>query len=56
MGFLGNILSAGIKVVTAPIAVVADVIDVANGEKPENTANQLGSAVEDVVKGIDELV
>lgn len=56
MGFLGSILSAGIKVVTAPVAVVADIVDVADGEKPVNTVTQLGSAAEDVVEAVNDLV
>lgn len=54
MGLLGGLISGVVKTVTAPIAVVKDVIDVAQGEMPTNTAEQLTSAIEDVVEGTED--
>lgn len=55
MGLLGGLFSSVVKVATTPIAVIKDVVDVAQGEMPTNTANQLISAVEDVVEGVEDL-
>lgn len=56
MGFLGNILGAGIKVALTPIAIVADVVDIAEGEAPTTTVSLLASAVDDVIDAADDLV
>jgi len=53
MGFLGNLLSATVKVALTPVAVVADVCTAGNG-KGSNTAEVLGSAVVDVVDACDD--
>ncbi len=44
-GFLGNIVSATVKVAVTPLAVVKDVVD---GEPFETTSDVLESAVEDI--------
>lgn len=56
MGILGSLLSAAVKVAISPIAIAADVIDVVHGDQPTATKEVLGSALEDVKQGLDELV
>jgi hypothetical protein len=57
MGLLGSLFSAAVKtVIVAPIAVVADVLDVADGEVPTKTVTTLASAVDDVIDGVDSLI
>ena len=51
-GFIGNIASAGVKVVLTPVAVVKDVVD---GEPLETTQDLLESAHDDVEDAFDEL-
>lgn len=53
MGFLSNILSATVKTVVSPIAVVKDVV---KGEPFETTEEVLGSAVEDLDESIEDLL
>ena len=55
MGFLTGLVKSAIGVVTSPIAVVKDVIDVTQGEEPVNTSNQLGGAISDFVESIEDL-
>ena len=55
-GFVCNVASAAIKVAVTPVAIVKDVVDITQGYEPEATANTLGSAIEDVVDSIDELI
>lgn len=57
MGLFGSLFSAAIKtVVVAPIAIVKDVVDMADGEAPTATVTTLASAVDDVVDGLDSLI
>lgn len=56
MGFLTNMVSATVKTVLTPVAVVKDVVNIATGDEPNTTKNLLSSAVEDVEEGFDELV
>jgi len=53
MGFLGNLLSATVKVALTPIAVVADVCTVGNG-KGSSTAEILESIKENVIDACDD--
>jgi hypothetical protein len=55
MGFLSNMLSATVKTVLTPVAVVKDVVNIATGEEVDATKSLLGSAVEDVEEGFDDL-
>lgn len=55
MGFFSNIISATVKTVLTPVAVVKDVINVATGEEADTTKNLLSSAGEDVSDAIDEI-
>ena len=56
MGFLTNIISATVKTVLTPIAVVKDVVDVAVGDDAENTKKLLESAAKDAGKAADTLM
>ncbi len=53
MGFLGNLLSATVKVALTPVAVVADVCTIGDG-KGSNTAEVLGSIITDVADACDD--
>lgn len=53
MGFLGSLISSAVKVVVSPIAIVSDI---ANGGETSNTAEILGSAVEDAADSVDSLI
>lgn len=55
MGFLTNIISATVKTVLTPVAVVKDVVNIATGEEADATKNLLSSAAEDVSDAADEL-
>ena len=54
MGFFSNILSATVKVVLTPVAVVADVVSIVKGDEPDNTKDLLKSAGDDFDDAIDE--
>ena len=55
MGFFSNIISAAVKTALTPVAVVADVVNVATGREPEATKELLKSAGEDVSDAIDDI-
>lgn len=55
MGFFTNILSATVKTVLTPVAVVKDVVNIATGEEPDSTKNLLSSAGEDISDAFDDL-
>jgi len=55
MGFFSNIISATVKTVLTPVAVVKDVVDVAIGEEPDNTKKLLESAQDDAKDAVDDL-
>ena len=56
MGFLTNIISATVKTVLTPVAVVKDVVNISTGEEADATKNLLGNASEDVADAGDDLV
>lgn len=56
MGFLTNLISATVKTVITPVAIVKDVVDVATGTEPQNTKNLLNSATKDVEQATDTLM
>ena len=56
MGFLSNMISATVKTVLTPVAIVKDVVNVATGEDVDATKNLLGSAVEDVKDAGEDLM
>lgn len=55
MGFLSNMLSATVKTVLTPVAVVKDAVNVVTGEEADATKNLFSSAIEDVEEGFDDL-
>ena len=55
MGFFSNIISATVKTVLTPVAVVKDVVNVATGEEVEATKKLLQSAREDAEDAFDDL-
>lgn len=55
MGFFTNIVSATIKTVLTPIAVVKDVVNIATGDEVDSTKKLLESAQEDASDAFDDL-
>lgn len=55
MGFFSDVLSATVKVVLTPVAVVTDVVAIVKGDEPDNTKELLQSAGEDFDDAIDEM-
>lgn len=55
MGFLGNLVSATVKTVLTPVAVVKDAVNVVTGEEADATKNLLNSAKEDASDAFDDL-
>lgn len=55
MGFLTSILSATVKTVLTPVAVVTDAAKVVVGIEPDSTKKLLESAVDDIEDGFDDL-
>jgi hypothetical protein len=55
MGFFSEIISATVKTVTTPIAIVKDVVNVAIGEEPDATKKHIESVGDDVKKAADGL-
>lgn len=47
MGFFSELISATVKTVLTPVAIIRDVVDVAKGEEPQNTKDLLKSAGKD---------
>lgn len=48
MGFFGDILSATVKTVIAPVAIVKDVVNVATGEEANATKKHIDSIGDDL--------
>ena len=55
MGFFSDIISATVKTVLTPIAIVKDAVDIVKGEEPNNTKDLLQSAGEDLSDAVDEV-
>ena len=55
MGFFSNIISATVKTVLTPIAIVSDAVSVVTGEDPKATSELVQSAVEDLGEATDDL-
>lgn len=55
MGFFSNILSATVKVVLTPVAVVKDVVNIVKGDEANATKENLKSAGEDFDDAIDNM-
>ena len=56
MGLIGSLLGAAIKVAVTPIAVVADVVSVVQGETPTNTVKVVESAYKDVKDSVNDIL
>lgn len=54
MSLFNNLISATIKTALTPVALIADVVHVINGEEPTSTINMVVSATEDVKDGISQ--
>lgn len=54
-GFIGDIASASIKVVTTPITVVQDITGVVTGGDTNNTKKQFESIGEDLSDSLEEI-
>jgi len=55
MGFFDNIISAAVKTVITPIAIVKDVANVVTGEEPDATKKHVESITDDVVDAFEEI-
>lgn len=55
MGFFDNIISATVKTVLTPIAVVKDVVNVATGEDASSTKKHIESIANDVEDAFDDI-
>ncbi len=55
MGFFGNMISATVKTVLTPVAVVSDVVKVVTGDEADTTKELIESAVEDAGDAMDDL-
>lgn len=55
MGFLSKVISATVKTVLTPVAVVADAVKVVKGDEPDTTKELLESAAEDVKDSLEDL-
>jgi hypothetical protein len=55
MGFFSNIISATVKTVLTPVAVVKDVVNVTTGNEANSTKKLLDSAQDDASKALDDL-
>jgi len=56
MGFFSNIISASVKTVLTPVAIVKDAIDIVKGDiNADATKRLLDSAKEDAEEALDDL-
>lgn len=55
MGFFGNLISATVKSVLTPIAVVKDVVNVATENEADATKNLVNSIKKDIEEAGDDL-
>lgn len=55
MGFFSKIISATVKVVLTPVAVVKDIVNVATGQEADATKELIESALEDAKGASDDL-
>jgi hypothetical protein len=54
--FVGDVVSASVKVALTPVAVVKDAVNIATGEEPDATKSLLESAGEDLEDAMDEII
>ena len=55
MGFFDNIISAAVKTVITPIAIVKDVANVVTGEEVNSTKKHINSIADDVEDAFDDI-
>ncbi len=55
MGFLSNVLTAGVKTILTPLAVVKDGLTVLNGEPADTTKELLDSIGDNLKDAVDDL-
>lgn len=55
MGFFSNIISATVKTVLTPVAIVKDVVNVVTGDEADATKKLLSSAKKDADDAFDDL-
>ena len=55
MGFLSGLVSAAVKTVLTPVAVVVDAANIVTGEDVDTTKSLLESAGKDIVDAVDDL-
>ena len=54
-GFVGNVVSASVKVVATPIAATVDVVKIATGNEADTIKNLLRSIDDDLEDAGDEM-
>lgn len=54
-GFVGNVVSATVKVVATPIAATVDVVKIATGNEADTTKNLLKSIDDDLEDAGDQM-
>jgi hypothetical protein len=55
MGFFTGMISAAVKTVLTPVAIVKDIVNIASDEKPDATKSLLESASQDVSQATEDL-
>ena len=55
MGFFSSIITATVKTVLTPVAIVKDVVNVATGEEVNATTKLISSAAEDLSDAVDDI-
>lgn len=55
MGFVTNAMSAIVKIVLVPIAVIKDGLAIANKDEPDNTKTLLEGVVSDARDSVEDL-
>ena len=55
MGFLSNLVSATVKTVITPVAIVKDVVNVVTGEEADSTKKHIESIADDVEDAFDDI-
>lgn len=53
MGFFDNLISATVKTVISPVAVVKDVVNVVTGQEVDSTKKHVKSIIDDLDKAVD---
>lgn len=56
MGFLSGLISATVKTVLTPVAIIKDAVEVVNGDEPNTTKGLLNSVANDAGEAFDDLL